>query len=209
MPLVRASPTAPTPKPPPESRDALLQRLTATNQADRRRAAHALAADPTAVVILADRLELEPDPAVRDALFAALVDIGGATAAERLAALVHLDDAALRGGAIQALKAFKPPACVALDGLLQNPDPDVRLLAIEVTRAWPAELAAPRLRRIIDSDPHVNVCAAAVDVAAELGTAELIFPLAALRLRFADNAFLGFAVDVASARIADSAGREN
>jgi HEAT repeat protein len=187
----------------------LLQRLTSADATDRRRAAHALAGDRAAAAAIAARLEVEPEPSVQEALFAALVDTGGATVAELVASLVHLDDAALRGGAIQALKAFQPPASVALDRLLQNPDPDVRLLAIEVTRAWPAELAAPRLRRIIEEDPHVNVCAAAVDVAAELGTAELIAPLAALRARFADDAFLGFAVDLVSARIADGAGRDN
>ncbi len=187
----------------------LLERLTSADRADRRRAAHALAGDREAAAALAARLEVEAEPSVREALFAALIDTGGETVAELVASMLHLDDAALRGGAIQALKGFKPPAEGALDRLLENSDPDVRLLAIEVTRAWPAELANPRLRRIIEVDPHVNVCGAAVDVAAELGTAELIAPLAALRARFADDAFLGFAVDVASARIAGGAGQEN
>jgi len=209
MPLIRATQSAPPPAPPPQSRDVLLTHLTAAAASDRRRAAHALAGDHEAAAALAARLEEEPEPAVRLALFAALIATGGAVVAELIAALVHRDDAALRGGAIEALKAFQPPPHAALDRLLENPDPDVRLLAIEVTRAWPAELATPRLRRIIEDDPHINVCAAAVDVAAELGTAELIAPLAALRTRFAADAFLGFAVDVASARIADIDRQDN
>jgi len=205
MPLIKAAPAPAAPPPPAEPRDVLLERLRAAEWADRRRAAHALAGDREAATALAARLEVEPEPAVRDALFAALIETGGATVAELLASLVHLDDAALRGGAIQALKGCKPPAEAALDRLLDSADPDVRLLAIEVTRAWPAELAIPRLRHIIDSDSHVNVCGAAVDVAAELGTEDLLAPLAALRARFADDEFLGFAVDVASTRIADVA----
>jgi len=48
----------------------------------------------------------------------------------------------------------------------------------------------------------VNVCAAAVDVATENGTATLLPALAAARQRFADEPFLVFAVDIARARIA-------
>jgi hypothetical protein len=47
----------------------------------------------------------------------------------------------------------------------------------------------------------VNVCAAAVDVATENGTASLLPALAAARARFADDSFLVFAVDLARNRI--------
>jgi len=88
-----------------------------------------------------------------------------------------------------------------LDGLLSDPDTDVRILVVEVTRAWPRERAAPRLRRVFEREPHVNVCAAAVDVATEVGTEDLLPALGALRARFANEPFLGFAIDVACERI--------
>jgi hypothetical protein len=62
-------------------------------------------------------------------------------------------------------------------------------------------LAVPRLLRVIEGDVHVNVCAAAVDVAAELGTPALLAPLAGLRLRFEGAQFLVFAAEIARARI--------
>jgi HEAT repeat protein len=173
----------------------------------RRRAALALSGDPGAASTLAARLDSERDPGVREALFNSLVAIGGTRTAEVLARLLRHADAGLRGGAIEALKQLGDDAVPALDILLGDADPDVRLLAVEVTRAWPCALAVPRLARIIESDPHVNVCGAAVDVATEVGTGELVPALARLRARFPREAFLLFAVDIACARIDGNDGR--
>jgi HEAT repeat protein len=121
---------------------------------------------------------------------------------------VRSEEASLRGGAIEALKRMGEDAVPVLDALLDDPDPDVRILAIEVTRAWPAELAVPRLLHLIEDDPHVNVCGAAVDVATEAGTDELLPGLAALRTRFPDEPFLMFAVDTACSRIQAAGGEK-
>jgi HEAT repeat protein len=158
----------------------------------RRRAARALAGDPSATSALAQRLADETEPSVRDA-------------AGLVAPFVRSEDAALRGAAIDALKQLHEAAVAAVDELLKDPDPDLRLLAIEVTRVWPSERAAPRLQRIFEQELHVNVCAAAVDVATEVGCPNLLPVLAAMRLRFADEMFLIFAVDVACDRIGNAA----
>jgi len=179
----------------------LLTQLTSPDAGTRRRAARALADDPSATTALAECLAHEPEPSVRNALFGSLVAIGGPRAASLVAAYVRSEDAALRGGAIDALKHLHEAAIAAVDELLKDSDADIRLLAIEITRVWPAERAAPRLQRIFEQEPHVNVCAAAVDVATEAGGPDLLPFLAALRLRFPDEAFLLFAVGIACARI--------
>ena len=174
----------------------------ASNDVDeRRRAARALSGDPQAASALAVRLACEAHPRVRDAIFGSLTDIGGAQVAELVASFIRSDDASLRGGAVEALKRLQNDAVDVLDALMNDPDTDVRILAIEVTRAWSSELAVPRLLRIFESEPHVNVCAAAVDVATELGTEELLGGLDRLRARFMDEPFLGFAVETACERI--------
>jgi hypothetical protein len=71
--------------------------LTGNDVDERRRAARALSGDPAAASILAARLECEPDPRVRDALFGSLVDIGGTQAAELVAPFIRSGDASLRG----------------------------------------------------------------------------------------------------------------
>ncbi len=168
----------------------------------RRHAARALAGASDAAAALAARLDVETEPSVREALFGSLVDIGGAGVAALVAPLLRNRDAGLRNDSLEALKQLDEAAESTVDALLDDADPDVRLLAVEVTRAWSSAQAGPRLKRIIESDPHVNVCGAAVDVATELGTDDLLQPLAALRERFAGDEFLRFAVDVACARLA-------
>lgn len=184
-----------------EPTEVLVRMLSGDDVGERRRAARSLARDPDNVLVLASRLDKERDPGVLDALFGSLVRIGGARTAGLISGLLRSDDAGLRGGAIEALKRMRDDAVPALDALLGDNDPDTRLLAVEVTRAWPAALAVPRLRNVFENDPHVNVCGAAVDVATELGTRELLASLAGLRARFASDQFLVFAVDVACSRI--------
>jgi HEAT repeat protein len=189
------------------SRDEILAQLSSADAAARRHAARALAGDEGAVEALAARLEDEKQASVRDALFAGLVETGGARVARLIAPLLRSHDAGLRNDALEALKQLEGDAVSVVDEMLGDTDPGLRLLAIEVTRAWASLVAVPRLRRIIEDDCHVNVCGAAVDVATEVGTEDLLAPLAALRIRFADEPFLGFAVDVACARIHAARGR--
>jgi hypothetical protein len=199
MPLIR--PAEVTPDVTAESLEHRRDRLAGSSADERRRAARALSKDPAAAAVLADRLSCEPDPRVRDALFGSLVDIGGTQAAELVAPFIRSDDAGLRGGAVEALKRLGSDATAVLDALMSDPDTDVRILAIEVTRAWPGELASPRLLRVFERESHVNVCAAAVDVATEVGTNDLLVALDGLRTRFAGEPFLVFAIDVACDRI--------
>jgi HEAT repeat protein len=200
MAFIRATTEAPT-APVQETREQLIRRLAAAEPDDRRHAARELSRVPDAVAALAARLLIESDARVRDALFASLAEIGGHDAAALVAQSLRSEDAALRGGAVEALKTLADDAIEVLDVMLDDADPDVRILAVEVTRVWPSEVAAPRLRHVLDRDAHVNACAAAVDVATEVGTAELIPSLKALQLRFPDEPFLAFAAEIACSRI--------
>ncbi|MFL9829047.1 HEAT repeat domain-containing protein, partial [Rhodoplanes sp. SY1] len=85
--------------------------------------------------------------------------------------------------------------------LLSDTDSDVRIFAVNVLFS----LRHPRVPQlawdVIRTDPHVNVCAAAVDVLAELGTSEMHGDLEALVQRFPDEPFLRFAVSAAMKQI--------
>lgn len=204
MPLLRAAAPRPdeiSPETPPEGREVHLARLASGDADVRRRAAQVLAGDPAASAALAACLPDEPARSVRDALFASLVETGGTLVAGLIAPLLRGEDAGLRNSALDALKHLEADAVPVLDLLLADPDPDVRILAVEVTRAWPSALAVPRLQRVLANDPHLNVCVAAVDVATEVGTSDLIGTLADLRRRFAGDPFMVFAVEIACARI--------
>jgi HEAT repeat protein len=205
MPLVRSAAVAP-PKAARVSRKAELERLGSVDARARRSAARALSGVAAAAPALAAQLRDEAEPSVREALFASLVAVGGSAAAALIAPFLKQDDAGLRGGGLQALQLLDTDAMPVIDELLADADADVRILAVEVVRGWPGELAVPRLQRLIESDPHINVCGAAVDVATEVGTEALLAPLAALRERFPDGGFLAFAVGIACTRISRRGG---
>jgi len=188
-----------------ETFELLQEQLNDGSPDGRRHAARLLAQYRHAGPSLAARLEVEADRNVREALFTGLVHIGGHRTARLVTQFLRAEDAGLRSGAMEALKRMAAAAAPAIDPLLHDPDPDIRLLAIEVTRVWPRLLAGPRLQDVIAHDDHVNVCAAAVDVATENGTGALLPALAAARQKFATEPFLVFAVDIARARITASA----
>jgi HEAT repeat protein len=88
-----------------------------------------------------------------------------------------------------------------VEAMLGDPDSDVRIFAVNVLAALPHPMVPAWLRRVVTVDPHVNVCAAALDALAEVGEPEDIPALEALAERFADVAFIKFAVDAAVRRI--------
>ena len=58
--------------------------------------------------------------------------------------------------------------------------------------------------RLLEHEQHPNVCAAAIDVLAEVGTRDAVPALQACAERFAGMPFLPFAVSIAIARISDT-----
>jgi HEAT repeat protein len=169
--------------------------------AERRRAARALASRPGAVPALAAALGPEPDAAVREAILAALATIGGDAAARALIPALRSEDAGLRNGAIEALRAMPGALRPHLPALLADPDSDVRILAAELARSLPPGDATRVLCDMLRAEGHPNACAAALDVLAEVGTADALPTLHAVSARFAADAFVPFAARAAVSRI--------
>jgi HEAT repeat protein len=180
--------------------EGLLLQLQQPDSDARRWAALDLAGEPSAVSALAARLAVEPSRPARDAIVTALVETGGESAATELAKHLHSEDAAVRNAAVGAL-ALLPATAELVPGLLDDDDPDVRVLCVMVL----ASLRDPRvpgwLLDVIEHDEDANVCGCAVDVLAEVGEAEICDALAALPGRFPDDPFLPVAVRVTIARL--------
>jgi HEAT repeat protein len=147
-------------------------------------------------------LGAEADPRAREALLAALLAIADDAAAAALTRHLRSEDAGLRNACIEALQAMPSAALSVLPGLLADADPDVRLLATEIARAQPIGTANALLARLLDDEAHPNVCGAAVEVLAEVGTSEAIPALRAAMARFANEAFLPLAIETVLARLA-------
>lgn len=203
MPLIRKNPSqAPSG---PQDWKAVLTALTGGTSQERWAAARAAAEAPGGVEALSQALSCEDDARVREAIFTSLVRIR--TAESVRAVLPHLrsNDAQLRTGALDALRAMPEAVAPQLPSLLGDPDPDVRLLACDLARGLPAAAAAPLLCDVLGTETEANVCAAAVEVLAEIGGPEALPVLARCADRFPGDPFLGFSVRAAAGRIGSGA----
>lgn len=202
MPLIRKPPES-RPAAAPES-GTVLAALASGSDDERWAAARAAPDLPGSVEALGAALLRERNARVREAILTALSRIGSSESVERVVPLLRTDDAQLRTGALDALRAMKSAAWPFVPMLLGDSDADVRLLACELVRSMPAEEAGRLLCRLLDSEREVNVCASAVEVLAEVGNAAALPVLARCAERFRGTAFLEFSIKITTDRIRSS-----
>jgi HEAT repeat protein len=179
----------------------LLKDLQAPQTGVRRAAARDLASHPEAVPALCARLGVEPALSVRCVILTTLIPLQSHVAVEGLLPYLRSEDAGLRNAVIDALQEMPEAVAPFMEDLLDDVDSDVRILAVQVLSALPHASAPHWLVHVIAADPHVNVCAAAVDCLAEVGDMAAIPALAALPARFSEEPFIAFAVATAIRRI--------
>ena len=202
MPLVRRQTDTPTQAAP--SVPDLLSSLGDSAAEVRFAAARDLAQAPGGVEALGAALGREVDERVREAILTSLTRAGAAEAVRALSPHLRSDDAALRRGTLDALRAMGRATRPFLAELLNDADPDVRLLACEIVRELPSVEATPLLCELLEREHEVNVCASAIEVIAEVGSAAALPALACCASRFGDSPFLTFAIGVARKRLAAS-----
>ncbi|CAK0744288.1 HEAT repeat domain-containing protein [Gammaproteobacteria bacterium] len=179
----------------------LLEQIDDNSAEVRRWAALDLGDFPDSAARLCTRLEQETQPPVREAIFTSLIRIGGHPVVKGLLPLLRSDDAAIRNGAIDTLQRLPEALAPYMEIMLRDPDSDYRIFAINIM----TNLRHPRtpewLRAVIERDRHINVCAAAVELMAEVGSPEDVAILASLPERFDQDPFLHFATEIAIRRI--------
>jgi HEAT repeat protein len=169
-------------------------------------AARALGGHPDAVRALGSALSAEKVPRVREAIVTALVRIGDQASVKALLPSLRSQDAGQRAAAIEALQSLPDAILPFIESLLADGDVDVRILATELARNMSAADANRVLCGLLQHERHPNVCAAAIEVLAEVGEREAIPVLEACAKRFVDAPFLPFAASTAIARISDAKG---
>ena len=179
----------------------LAVQLRSDEPALRRQAARDLALTTEGIPILCEHLEHEPAVSVRSVIMTSLIQSRSRAVVEGLARYLRSENTALRNEAIEALQDMPEEIAPYMERLLSDPESDVRIFAVNILSVLPDARAPEWLRNVILEDPHVNVCAAAVDCLAEVGTPDSIAALKQLRLRFGDHPFMIFAIDAAIRRI--------
>jgi HEAT repeat protein len=173
----------------------------ASASADERWAAARVTSDPAAIPSLSQALAHEPDARVREAIFTALARIATPESAQAVLPYLRVDDANMRTGAMDALRAMQHASRPYLPVLLTDPDADVRLLACDLVREM-GGVDGPRwLCALIETEPDANVCGAAVEALGEIGDSAAAPSLSRCAERFPDDPFLGFATKVVADRL--------
>jgi HEAT repeat protein len=184
--------------------DGLALHIAALNQPDpeaRWRAARGCAGRADAVPALASALSAEQVPRVREAIMTALIRVGDEASVRAMLPCLRSQDAGLRATAIEALRTLPDAILPFMASLLGEADTDVRILAAELARNMSAADANRVLCSLLEHEQHPNVCAAAIEVLAEVGTRDAVPTLQACAERFAGTPFLPFAASTAIARI--------
>jgi HEAT repeat protein len=169
--------------------------------ADERWAAARAARDPATIPALGEALAHERDTRVREAIFTALARIGTPESAEVVLPYLRVDDANVRAGAMDALRAMEVACRPYLPELLADPDPDVRLLACDLVRDAGGADGPRWLCALIETEPQANVCAAAVEALGEIADETAAPSLSRCAERFPHDPFLGFAIKVVADRL--------
>ena len=181
--------------------EGLCAQLNSENLSERRWAIRDLSEYPQATSALFGLLEKEPEVSEREALFDCLQYIGGVQVIDGLLHLLHSDNAGLRNGAIEILQSKPEEVAEHIEELLTDLDSDIRIFALDILQKL-AHIQIPEwLIGVVNNEQHVNVLATAVDRLAEVGTAEMVPELEALKQRFSSENFLCFAIDMAITRI--------
>jgi hypothetical protein len=209
MALVRATKRSASVQAPSEqlSRPSLADlagQLRSSEPAQRRKAARDLALTSEGIPVLCEHLEHEPAVSVRSVIMTSLIQSRSPAVVEGLVRYLRSENTALRNEAIEAFQDMPEEIAPYMERLLSDPESDVRIFAVNILSVLPEARAPEWLRKVILEDPHVNVCAAAVDCLAEIGTPDSIAALKELRLRFGDHPFMIFAIDAAIRRIGGS-----
>jgi HEAT repeat protein len=200
MPLIRQGNNPTPPSDPPAGKD-VLAALHSGTKWERWDAARAAVAVPHGAMALGQALFRETDTRVREAIFTSLMRIGSSESVQALLPHLRADDAGIRTGALDALRAMPQQVALHVPNLLLDSDPDIRILACDLTLVLPAAEGAPLLGRLLETERQANVCGAAVNALAEIGGADALPILAQCAERFRDDPFLSFSVKVAGDRL--------
>jgi hypothetical protein len=79
--------------------------------------------------------------------------------------------------------------------------PIPRIFAVNILESLRHPDVETWLIEVLETDTHVNVCATAVDLLAEVGTSAARKALLALKERFRDEPYIQFAADLSLRRI--------
>ncbi|ESQ92625.1 hypothetical protein ABENE_07345 [Asticcacaulis benevestitus DSM 16100 = ATCC BAA-896] len=143
----------------------------------------------------------EPRASVRAAILNTLIRLRSADVIRGLVEHLRSENATLRNEVIEVLQDMPDEAMPILEQLLTDWDSDVRIFTANILSETKHPRTPDVLIGVIKSDPHVNVCMAALDGLLEIGDESMIDSIQQLGERFPEAPFVKFAVSLAIKRL--------
>lgn len=197
MPLVRKTSETPSGKIIEKPVAELINDLSSSDLATRKLAAIALEDEESAVPAMVHRIKIEPDREIREALLLSLLRHPCREIAEEIFTLVREDDAGHRTLAVDALKQMPSNCTTFVKEHLQDDDPDIRLLAVNIILESDSEQAESLLLEQLVQEDDPNVVGTIAEALMMVGTEAALEPLAEAVDRFSSTPFIVFSLNAA------------
>jgi len=182
----------------------LLVQLSDENPEVRRWAARDMLHCEDACEALILRLKIEPELSVREVILTALIHLKSPHSIAGLVDCLRSEDASLRNEALEAMKQLPDLVAPIMVDLLNDQDPDVRIFSVNILESLRHPDVETWLIDVVQKDPHINVCATALDLLSEVGSESALDAIVSIKERFAGEPYIQFAADLAFKRIRES-----
>lgn len=176
-------------------------RLDSSDVTERRDAIRALPDNAEANMALVRRLEVEPVAGVRELIADTLVGRATSEVVASLMPYLRSEDASLRTLVARTLALMPELVATEVPKLLEDEDPDVRIMTIMVLSDLQHPSVPGWLHAVAEHDPHANVVGCALNELLPLaGPADLVvFERAAGR--FSGDPFIAFVLSLAESSL--------
>ncbi|NHM28122.1 HEAT repeat domain-containing protein [Desulfofundulus sp. TPOSR] len=128
----------------------------------------------------------ETDRAAVDAAITALARVGNDEAVDELISFLSVEDAYLRNEAIEALQLLGARAFDRVAALLKWEKPDLRIFALNALKEMKDLRLRGLIRHVLEVETDPNVASLAVECLSEVGSGEDVVLLEAVARRFPD-----------------------
>lgn len=174
--------------------------IDSASTTERREAVRRLPDQPEVNAALVSRLDVEPEPSVRELILNTLVERRTAETVRGLLPFLGSEDAALRNAVADVLTMMPELVAGEVPALLAADDHDVRIMTVVML----GKLAHPRvpgwLVGVAESDPHPNVVGCALNELLQLAQEGTSAPFEHAAARFPDDPFIAFLATLAETR---------
>ncbi|MBJ2127741.1 HEAT repeat domain-containing protein [Alteromonas sp. IB21] len=180
----------------PRTTEQLVNDLSSNDRDVRRWAIRDLSGQQDAHDAFIDRLPLEDDPTVIEALFSALEHDMSDSHASQVLTMLKSEHVQLRNGAIELMQQNPDVFAANVNLLMKDNDPDTRIFCVDIIGAVAHIEALNWLHQFALTDDNENVVGTALDKLAEIADTSTLDILQTVESRFPNHSYIQFVISL-------------